>query len=94
LTLGAKLANTDENPRGSTHDIAGEATYTAIEEIMMRSFCKYVKIMSILGVLVTPAVFSSSVNAQLQKSVVDNWMISLSNWQRWGAQDELGRPHG
>ncbi|MFK7864349.1 MAG: cyclase family protein [Pseudohongiellaceae bacterium] len=28
--------------------------------------------------------------AQLDKAVVDNWMVSLSNWQRWGANDELG----
>lgn len=33
---------------------------------------------------------TSQVNAQLEKSVVDEWMVSLSNWQRWGADDELG----
>lgn len=32
----------------------------------------------------------SSAYAQLEKSVVDDWMVSLSNWQRWGPDDELG----
>lgn len=31
-----------------------------------------------------------SVNAQLEKRVVDEWMTSLSNWGRWGPDDELG----
>lgn len=33
---------------------------------------------------------TGSAHAQLEKSVVDDWMVSLSNWQRWGADDELG----
>ena len=29
-------------------------------------------------------------SAQLSQSVVDGWMTELSNWGRWGAEDELG----
>ena len=86
MTLGAKLANTGENP----HESNREGTYESTEGIMMRVFFKQLKIISILVALVAPTVFSGNVSAQLKKSAVDNWMISLSNWQRWGAQDELG----
>lgn len=32
----------------------------------------------------------SASHAQLEQSEIDNWMLSLSNWQRWGPDDELG----
>lgn len=33
---------------------------------------------------------TNAVSAELAKSAVDDWMTDLSNWQRWGADDELG----
>ena len=35
-------------------------------------------------------VASPMANAQLAKEVVEQWMDELSNWGRWGAEDELG----
>lgn len=34
--------------------------------------------------------FSPHSYAQVSKQVVDRWMTELSNWGRWGAEDELG----
>ncbi len=35
-------------------------------------------------------VTGSVANAQIAKEVVDEWMNELSNWGRWGSEDELG----
>lgn len=41
---------------------------------------------SFAAVLLSPAMASG----QIEKERVDGWMSSLSNWQRWGGDDELG----
>ena len=45
-------------------------------------------------VLVVMSVLSVVVHAQSSRRVteamVDEWMTSLSNWGRWGSDDELG----
>jgi kynurenine formamidase len=38
-------------------------------------------------IALSPSSFSQ---AQLSKAVIDGWMSELSNWGRWGAEDELG----
>lgn len=55
------------------------------------SFCRgYSKLIYAMALCLPLLLPASTSYAQLEKSVVDEWMLSLSNWQRWGPDDELG----
>lgn len=44
----------------------------------------------LLGVLLPVAAFAQQGEHKVVKTDVERWMKELSNWERWGKDDELG----
>src|SRR5947208_13188980 len=47
-------------------------------------------ILAVLGLLVTLTLAHAQSRPAMTREIFDQWMTELSNWGRWGKEDELG----
>jgi kynurenine formamidase len=57
----------------------------------MRSHLRFAAVIALIGGLAAvPALRAQSAGGPLDAATIDRWMTELSNWNRWGANDERG----